>query len=154
MNVIVSACLLGINCKYDGSSSFNSKVVEFLKKRNLNPIPVCPEQLGGLPTPRKKCEIKDDGFLVLKGMSKIYTKEGEDMTSFFIKGAEETLKIAKIVNAKIAILKSFSPSCGPGKIYNGTFSNKPKSGYGVTAALLKLNGIELLDENTINKHII
>jgi uncharacterized protein YbbK (DUF523 family) len=151
MNVIVSACLLGINCRYDGSSAFSAKIVEFLKKKKLNPIPVCPEQLGGLPTPRKRCEIAD-GFAVLRGESKVYTKDGEDLTSFFLRGAEETLKIAEIVNARKAILKLLSPSCGAGKIYDGTFLSREKNGYGVTAALLKLRGIEVLSENLIDFH--
>jgi uncharacterized protein YbbK (DUF523 family) len=149
MNVIISACLLGINCRCDGSSSFNKKIFEFLKKNALNPIPICPEQLGGLPTPRKKSEINGDGFSVLKGLGKVYTEDGNDVTSFFIKGANEALKIAKTLKVNIAILKSLSPSCGVGEIYDGTFSKKIKEGYGVTSALLLLNDIEIFNENSI-----
>ena len=148
MNVIVSACLLGIRCRYDGGSKLSRDVLEFLKK-GFTPIPVCPEQLGGCPTPRKKCEIAGDGFGVLRGEDRVYAEDGEDMTEYYVKGAEETLKIAKLVNAKLAIMKSLSPSCGAGEIYDGTFSGKTKSGWGVTAALLKMNGIEVVNERDV-----
>ncbi len=152
MNVIVSACLLGIRCRYNGGSKFNRDVIDFLKRKGFTPIPVCPEQLGGRPTPRKKCEIADgDGFGVLKGKSKVYTEDGEDITKDFIKGAEETLKIARLVDAKLAIMKSLSPSCGTGEIYDGTFSGKIIEGWGVTAALLKMNGIDVVSEKDIAK---
>jgi uncharacterized protein YbbK (DUF523 family) len=144
-NAIVSACLLGINCRYDGGNSKNQKVFEFLEKNDLNPIPLCPEQLAGLPTPRVKCEIAGDGFDVLRGVCEVYSKDGRVFTPSFVKGAEETLKIAKIVRARMALLKSLSPSCGAGKIYDGSFSGRIRNGFGVTAALLKLNGIEIIE---------
>jgi uncharacterized protein YbbK (DUF523 family) len=149
MNVIVSACLLGIRCRYDGGSKFSKDVIEFLKRKGFTPIPVCPEQLGGCSTPRKKCEIAGDGFGVLKGESRVYAEDGEDMTEYFVKGAKETLRIAKLVDAKMAIMKSLSPSCGAGKIYDGSFSGKIKEGWGVTAALLKINGIKVVSERDI-----
>jgi len=142
MNAIVSACLLGINCRYDGKNSERREVFEFIKKGNLNPVPVCPEQLAGLPTPRKKCKIDGDGFDVLEGKSRVIAEDGEDMTKFFVNGAKEVLKIAEITNSKIALLKSRSPSCGAGKIYNAFAGNE---GYGVTAALLKKNGIDVIE---------
>jgi uncharacterized protein YbbK (DUF523 family) len=145
MNAIVSACLLGINCRYDGSNSRNQKVFDFIEEKGINPIPVCPEQLAGLPTPRVECETYGDGFEVLEGHSHVYSREGEVMTDFFIKGAEEVLKIAKITNAGIALMKSKSPSCGAGTIYDGTFCGRTREGFGVTAALLRKNGIDVIE---------
>ena len=145
---IVSACLVGINCRYDGENSLNSKIFKMFKKGFL--VPICPEQLGGLPTPRKWDEIVGgDGHDVLKGKAKVLRKDGEDVTKNFVRGAEETLMIAKSLNAKEAILKSKSPACGCGEIYDGTFSGKLKKGDGVTAAILKNNGIGVKNEKEI-----
>lgn len=143
--------MLGINCRYDGSSALNKELIEFLNSKNLNPIPICPEQLGGLPTPRKRCEIAGDGFGVLSGKDKVYAEDGEDVTAYFIKGAEEALKIARIANVRIAILRSLSPSCGVDKIYDGTFTGKVKNGCGVTATILKMDGIEILSEKELER---
>ena len=145
MNAIVSACLLGINCRYDGGNSRNQKVFDFIEKEGINPIPVCPEQLAGLPTPRVQCEIDGDGFEVLEGKSQVYSRDGEVMTDFFIKGAKEVLKIAKITGSKIALMKSRSPSCGAGTIYDGTFSRRTREGFGVAAELLRKNGIDVIE---------
>ena len=133
---LVSACLIGIKCCYDGESKINKKCFELFKRGKL--IPVCPEQLGGLPTPRAKSEIQKNG--------KILTKSGKDVTDNFIKGAKETLKLTKLLGVKEAILKSKSPSCGCGKIYDGTFSGKLIKGDGVTVALLKKNEIIVITE--------
>jgi uncharacterized protein YbbK (DUF523 family) len=133
---LVSACLIGIKCRYDGKSNLNKECFELFKRGKL--IPVCPEQLGGLQTPREKSEIQKNG--------KILTKSGKDVTENFIKGARETLKLAKLLGAKEAILKSKSPSCGCGKIYDGTFSGKLIKGDGVTVALLKKNKIIVITE--------
>lgn len=135
---LCSACLLGINCRYNGETKPNEKVLELLKKEVL--IPVCPEQLGGLATPREPSEIKD---------SEVVTNNGKDVTDKFKKGAEETLKIAKLFNIKEAILKQRSPSCGCGQIYGGTFSGKIIEGYGVTADLLRKNGIGVISEDEL-----
>ena len=136
---LCSACLLGIKCAWDGKDRYkNHKIIELAKKEVL--IPVCPEQLGGLPTPRIPAENKAD---------KVITKEGRDVTESFAKGAEEVLRLASLLNIKEAILKQNSPSCGCGKIYDGTFSGKLKQGYGVTAALLKKNGIKVIPDNQI-----
>ncbi|MFT8315536.1 MAG: DUF523 domain-containing protein [Clostridium sp.] len=142
---LVSACLAGVNCRYDGKNSENKIVAELVKQGKA--IPVCPEQLGGLPTPRASCEIVMDK----KGNIKILTKEEKDCTNEFAKGAEETLKIAKSNGIKKAILKSKSPSCGCGFIYDGTFSGKLIEGKGITAELLMENGIEVLTENDFEK---
>ncbi|MFA6047917.1 MAG: DUF523 domain-containing protein [Parcubacteria group bacterium] len=135
---LCSACLLGVNCRYDGKNKANEKVLELSKKEKL--IPVCPEQLGGLPTPRTKSEILD---------GKVITEKGEDVTEKFQKGAEETLKIAKENNITEAILKQESPSCGCGKIHDGTFSGKVIEDWGITVDSLRKNGIKVISEEEI-----
>jgi len=135
---LCSACLLGIKCRYDGKDALNKKVVELLKTGLL--IPVCPEQLGGLPTPREPAEIVG---------KRVITRSGEDVTEKFMRGAEETLKIAKLLGVKEAILKQGSPSCGCGRIYNGTFSGKIVKGDGITASLLKKHGIKVITEEEL-----
>lgn len=146
--VLVSACLLGISCRYDGASKENEALMKLAQEGRV--IPVCPEQLGGCPTPRNRCEIKDGtGAGVLAGKCIVESISGEDMTGQFIKGARETLKLAKICGANKAILKARSPSCGFGEIYDGTFSGKLRDGNGVTAELLHQNGIEIITEEAI-----
>lgn len=135
---LCSSCLLGIRCRYDGKSKPDKKIIGLSRKEAL--IPVCPEQLGGLPTPRENSEIKG---------KRVITASGKDKTENMKKGAEETLKIAKLFNIKQAILKQKSPSCGCGKIYDGTFSRKLIKGDGVTTALLKKNGIKVVSEEEL-----
>lgn len=135
---ICSACLLGIQCRYDGKSKPNDKVIELSKKETL--IPICPEQLGGLPTPREPSEQKGGS---------VVTKSGKDVSENFIKGAEQVLVLAKLFGIKEAILKQKSPSCGCGKIYDGNFSDTLIEGDGVTATLLKKNGIRVLTEEDL-----
>lgn len=142
MNILISACLLGVNCRYDGTSKTIPELEDLMSKHTL--IPVCPEQLGGLSTPRSPAEVKGD--LVI-------SKDGVDVTEEFIKGAEETLKIAKIYNCIYAILKERSPSCGSDKIYNGTFSKTIIDGDGIAAKLLKENGIRVIGESEISSII-
>lgn len=143
--IIVSACLCGIDCKYNGSNNFNKKVYD-LYKRGLA-IPVCPEQLGGMKTPRIPHEIVGgSGCDVLEGIAKVQGKNGVDSSEQFIKGAMETLKIAKDLNAETAVLKARSPSCGCGDIYDGSFRGVLKSGNGVTAQLLIDNNIKVYTE--------
>ena len=136
MKLLVSACLLGINCKYNGKNNKNEKILELLKDHNL--IPVCPEILGGLPTPRIPSEIQNN---------KVITKDGKDVTKEYEKGAKEALKIAKLYDCKVAILKEKSPSCGCGKIYDGTFSKTLVDGDGMTSRLLKENNIKIIGES-------
>ena len=133
--IIMSACLCGVNCKYSGGNNLNEKCLELFKKGEA--ILVCPEQLGGLMTPRIPAEIRED---------KVITKEGEDVTAQFLKGAEETLRIAKMVNAKKAILKEGSPSCGCNYIYDGNFNRTKIKGKGITASLLEKNGIKVISD--------
>lgn len=139
---------MGVDCKYNGGNNQNSEVLKLLSKETL--IPVCPEQLGGCPTPRHPVEIIDgDGAGVLDGRSRVMTKSGEDVTDRFIKGAQEVLKIAQTMCIKKAVLKARSPSCGFGSIYDGTFSGKTKKGNGVTSEILKRNGVSILSEEGI-----
>ena len=133
--IIMSACLCGVNCKYSGGNNLNEKCLELFKKGEA--ILVCPEQLGGLMTPRIPAEIRED---------KVITKEGEDVSAQFLKGAEETLRIAKMVNAKKAILKEGSPSCGCNYIYDGNFNRTKIKGKGITASLLEKNGIKVISD--------
>ena len=131
--ILVSACLLGINCKYNGGNNYHEEIDEFLKCYDV--IPVCPEIFGGLPTPRPAAEALGD---------RVVTDEGKDVTENFLRGAEETLKLAKKYNVKKALLKLRSPSCGNGKIYDGTFTNTLIDGDGITTKILKENGIEII----------
>lgn len=135
---LCSACLLGINCAYDGKSKPNEKVMELSKKETL--IPVCPEQLGGLTTPREPAE---------QSGGRVITKSGKDVTVFFERGAKEVLKLMKFLGIKEAILSQKSPSCGCGKIYDGTFSHTVINGDGVTTALLKRNGIKVISDEDL-----
>ena len=137
---LVSSCLAGINCRYDGKNNLNKKVADLVKAGKA--IPVCPEVLGGLPTPRDPSEIIADE----EGNKRVVTEKGKDLTAEFKLGAEKTLQIAKILEAKKAILQQRSPSCGSGKIYDGTFSGNLISGSGLTAELLIAEGIEVLTE--------
>lgn len=131
--ILVSACLLGVNCKYDGGNNGSKEIDEFLKDYEV--IPICPEIMGGLPTPRVASQRVGD---------KVLTKDGRDVTEQYVKGAKESLFLAKKYDVKKALLKLRSPSCGYGQIYYGTFSNNLTDGNGVTAELLKKNGIEII----------
>jgi len=132
---LVSACLAGIKCKWDGEAKPCQKIIDLVKKGKA--IPVCPEQLGGLTTPRKPAEKKGE---------QVFTNDGDDVTSYFKKGAEETLRIAKLFNCDEAILKQKSPSCGCGKIVDGSFTGNLIKGDGITTKLLKENGIKVISE--------
>ncbi len=137
--ILVSACLLGINCRYDGDNALNDTLV---RNGKVDYIPVCPEQLGGLSTPREPCEIIGGGGAgALEGRAKVLGREtGTDFTRNYLRGAEETLKIARTFGCCRAIFKAHSPSCGKGYIRRG---GKLVEGDGVTSALLLKNGIEI-----------
>jgi uncharacterized protein YbbK (DUF523 family) len=146
--ILVSACLLGINCKYNGDNNKNDEVVEYLRDKQF--IIICPEQLGGMSTPREPSEIvRLDGEAVIKGQTSVISNKRLDVTRKFKKGAQESLKIAQIYNCKEAILKEGSPSCGSNYIYDGTFSGKKIDGVGVTTALLRSNGIKVMSEKEL-----
>lgn len=139
MKIAVSACLLGENCKYNGGNNFNEKLAKFLEGHEV--VGVCPEVLGGLPTPRLTSEIVD---VVVRH------KDGTSVDKEFRKGAEESLKIVKDMGAELVILQSRSPSCGVGTIYDGTFSKTLIPGDGIFVQLLKENGIRVMDVKEIN----
>jgi uncharacterized protein YbbK (DUF523 family) len=145
----ISACLLGIKCAWDGQDIYKSgKAIELSNSEML--MPVCPEQLGGLKTPRAPQEIQGGtGEDVLDGKCKVLNIDGEDVTQEFINGAEETLKIVKLFHIEEFIGKSRSPSCGCGQIHDGTFSRQLIDGDGVTTALLKRNGIRVITEEDL-----
>lgn len=145
---LVSACLLGVNCRYDGQNELNEKVTRLAAQEVL--IPVCPEQLGGLGTPRESMGIiGGGGSEVLDGKARVVDRSGKDVTENLVRGAEEVLKIAKSLGVKDAILKAKSPSCGCGKIHSGAFSDMLVKGNGVTAELLKRNGIHVITEDNL-----
>ncbi len=145
--IVVSACLLGTNCKYTGENNYWEKAVHLLSHHRL--LPLCPEQLGGLTTPRDPAEIREgDGSLVLERKAQVLTKEGKDVTEAFIKGAEESLKLAKAFGADMALFKARSPSCGCGRIYDGSFKSSTQPGDGVTTSLFKKNGIKVFTEES------
>lgn len=134
MRILVSACLLGYNCKYNGKNNYNLKIVEFLKEHEV--IPVCPEMLGGLSCPRIPCEKVGD---------KIMDKEGNDCTKQFIKGAEIALNIAKEKQVDFAILQRRLPSCGYSLIYDGTFNGNFIVGSGIFAQKLQSLDIPIME---------
>ena len=133
--LLVSACLLGVRCKYSGGDNLCPQVAALREQYQL--IPVCPEQLGGLPTPRAPAERQGD---------RVMTKDGRDVTAEYKRGAAETLKLARLFDCGAAVLKARSPSCGCGEIHDGTFTGTRIPGDGVTAALLRDNGITVRTE--------
>ena len=142
--ILVSACLLGICCRYDGRGNPNEAVLSLLNRDDITLIPVCPEQLGGLSTPRIPSERRGE---------RVVNRAGEDVTSQFIRGAEEALRIAKLYGCQVAVLKERSPSCGCGRIYDGNFSGKLTDGDGVTAELLRREGIKVYGESQVTEMI-
>ncbi|MDD4080523.1 MAG: DUF523 domain-containing protein [Eubacteriales bacterium] len=138
MRLLVSACLLGLCTRYDGGTSEDGRVLALAHRHTL--IPICPEQLGGLSTPRQPCEIKS---------GRVVDPKGADLTEAFARGAGEALKAYGLCGCKAAVLKHRSPSCGKGMIYDGTFSGKLAAGDGVFAALLKLRRIPVYGEDEV-----
>lgn len=137
--ILVSACLFGCDCRYKGDNCKNQDLLELAKRHTL--VPVCPEQLGGLSTPRHPAEICGD---------KVISDVGKDVTGEYQKGAETALYIAKTVGADAAVLKANSPSCGKGVIYDGTFTGQKTAGNGVTAKAFLEAGIPIFTENEID----
>ena len=138
--ILVSACLLGCACRYDGRSKGHPLAQE-LARRGLA-VPVCPEQLGGLATPRAPSEQRE---------GRVVSAAGDDVTAQYRRGAEETLRLARLYGCTAAVLKERSPSCGCGRIYDGTFTGTLTDGDGVTAALLKENGIKVYGESELEE---
>lgn len=143
MNILVSACLLGMECRYDGKGYLLDDMKKLKVQYHL--VPVCPEIYGGLPTPREPAEIRD-GLVI--------TKSGKDVTAEYRKGAQEIRKLAHLYNCSYAILKERSPSCGFGKIYDGTFTGKLIEGNGILADLLKKEGISIIGESRIKEFLV
>lgn len=145
---LVSACLLGLPTRYDGGHNRNPRLRRFCRRHGI--IPVCPEQLGGLPTPRRPAEIREgDGVAVLRGKAAVVDNTGRDLTAQFLSGAFIALELARLFRADGAILKSGSPSCGTGSIRDGSFSGRRCPGDGVAAALLKRSGIPVYSEKKL-----
>jgi len=145
--ILVSSCMLGIPCQYHGKSAKRCLTEAEIQKLNCILIPVCPEQLGGLATPRPPAEIEGgDGFDVLAGRARVINTTGQDVTENYIRGAEQVLKIAELTGASAMLVKRKSPSCSRSRIYDGTFQQKLIDGMGVTCALLTLHtSLELID---------
>ena len=139
MKILISACLLGACCRYDGASKAHPLAALLAERHTL--VPVCPEQLGGLPTPRPPAERRG---------GRVVTQSG-DVTEQYLRGAEETLKLCKLLGCEAAVLKEHSPSCGRGQVYDGTFSGTLTAGDGVTAELLAAHGILVYGESQIEK---
>ena len=139
-NIIVSGCLLGLSCRYDGKSKPVDKVIALKDKYNL--IPVCPEIMGGLSTPRMPSERCGE---------KVMMNNGNDVTAEYRRGAEQALLLAELFGCKRAVLKEKSPSCGCGRIYDGSFSKTLVDGNGVTAELFLEKGIEVFGETKIEE---
>ncbi len=136
--ILVSACLLGIGCRYDGASKPNTKVIELKDRYEL--IPICPEIYGGLPTPRIPSEIVGD---------RVVMKDGADVTEQYRRGAREAVRLCQLFDIRIAVLKARSPSCGTGKIYDGSFGGVLIDGDGITSEALKEIGIKVISEEEL-----
>ena len=131
--ILISACLLGCRCRYDGQGQLRPWVEDVGKRVLL--VPVCPEQLGGLPTPRPPAECRD---------GRVVTRQGNDVTDAYCRGAREALMLAEVLGCRRAILQDRSPSCGVGQIYDGGFTRRLVPGDGVTARLLREHGLEVI----------
>lgn len=146
--VLISACLAGRACRFDGSSNPDDAVARLVAEGRA--VLTCPEEDGGLGTPRPPAEIVGgDGHAVLDGRARVVTRSGRDVTDAYVQGAEIALETARQAGADTAILKARSPSCGKSCIYDGSFSRTAMSGDGVTAALLAREGIRVLTEEEI-----
>jgi len=145
--ILVSACLLGLNTRYNGQAKKNDAVLRWLEQQNLIPIPVCPEQLGGLPTPRPPAEYQEgDGDDLLDGRTRVINRAGFDVSAALRHGAEQTLKLAQLCNCKQALLKERSPSCGVKSIYR---NGRIVDGAGTTSALLNRLGLQVFSEEEL-----
>ncbi|MGM9942323.1 MAG: DUF523 domain-containing protein [Bulleidia sp.] len=136
MKIVCSACLLGHNCKYNGGNNFSQKLDRFIHDHDCTVIPVCPEVMGGLSTPRIPCEIRN---------GRVYNREGQDVHDAFVKGAETALEIVRKEEPDLIVLMSRSPSCGSRQIYDGTFTGTGIPGQGIFVKMLKKEGFEPTD---------
>jgi uncharacterized protein YbbK (DUF523 family) len=138
--LLISACLLGVRCRYDGAEKAVPAALALAERYEL--VPVCPEQLGGLPTPRPAAERQGE---------RVVTAAGDDVTGAYRRGAEETLRLCRLLGCRRAVLKERSPSCGCGRIRDGAFTGALTDGDGVTAALLKAHGIAVAGETALTE---
>lgn len=142
----ISSCICGINCKYNGGNNFNQIFLDLVNSGEA--VPICPEQLGELSTPRVPAEIKEEN-----GVKKVITKTGVDVTKEYFLGAERALKILKALNINKVIFRRKSPSCGCGEIYDGNFTGTVIDGNGITTELLLKNGIEVITDDEYIKSL-
>ncbi|MFF2092337.1 DUF523 domain-containing protein [Paenibacillus sp. NPDC058174] len=143
--IIVSSCLAGLACRYNGTDSLSEKIKLLVQEGRA--VMVCPELLGGFVTPREPAEIiGGTGEDVLEGKASVVEKSGGDVTSLYLDGAQKTLDLARKHAATTIVLKEYSPSCGSGMIYDGSFGNQRMEGVGVTTALLRREGFEVISE--------
>lgn len=140
MKLLVSACLMGMGCRYDGKPNQLPRLAELMKQHTC--IPVCPEIFGGLPTPRPPAERQGN---------KVVNDQGQDVTDAFVRGTAEVLRLADLYRCKAALLKERSPSCGSGQIYDGTFTKTLTEGDGLAAQLLKKKGLAVYGESQIGE---
>ena len=140
MRLLVSACLLGVGCRYDGQSNQLPQLEQLLKQHTC--IPVCAELFGGLPTPRVPAERQGN---------RVVTRDGDDVTEAFVRGTAEVLRLADLYHCRAALLKERSPSCGSGQVYDGTFSGTLTAVWGTAAALLRDSGVRVLGESELEQ---
>jgi len=143
MKILMSACLLGVCCRYNSCGKVYPQARRLLENNQI--IPVCPELLGGLPTPREPAELRD---------GRVYSHSGINVTAQYRRSATETLRLATLFDCRIAVLKERSPSCGHDRIYDGSFTGTLTDGDGVTAALLRENGIRVIGETEIERELL
>ena len=142
MKILVSACLLGRNCKYSGGNNRNERVIQYLKDKEY--IPVCPEVAAGMPVPRPPVEIRE---------GRVVSIEGEDLDATYRKGVDRVMQEVTKAEIGLAILKAKSPTCGVHEIYDGTFTGKKIPGQGILAAALRDAGIPIMDEKDLEKQL-
>jgi len=148
-SVIISACLIGRECRHDGG---HCKISE-LDNLDLNLIPVCPEEAGRLSTPRPAAELTSSAKAVVSGLGKILTKKGVDVTPQILDGSKKELSKLKLSNAKIAVLKSCSPSCGYGQVYDGSFTGNLRKGNGIFSQMCEDEGVKVISSDNIDLFI-
>jgi uncharacterized protein YbbK (DUF523 family) len=152
-SVLVSACLLGHKVRYDGGDKACDSAILASWLRQGRVLAICPEVAGGFPTPRPPAEIEaaQDGVQVLRGAARVMEDTGRDVTLQFVAGAQAALRLAQAHGVRVAVLKEGSPSCGSGLVYDGSFSGRTVAGAGVTAALLRQNGVFVFSELQIKQ---
>jgi uncharacterized protein YbbK (DUF523 family) len=148
-HVVVSACLAGVACTHEAEPKTREWAVRLVAEGRA--VLVCPEVAGGLPIPRPAAEIvSGSGEDVVAGRARVISEDGDDVTQQYMAGARKAADAARAANARLAVLKARSPSCGCGQIYDGTFRGELRAGDGVTAAMLKQEGIEVVSDEDVD----